>query len=622
MPNPPDRAHAAPVSEGDRTVILAGVLLAMFLAALDQTIVSTALPRIVEDLEGVSRYAWVATAYLLASTALVPVYGKLADTYSRKHVEMGAITVFLAGSFLCGLSGEFGSLPLVGDGMNQLVLFRAVQGVGGAGLISMTFIVIADLFTPAERGRYQGLVGGVWGIASVLGPLVGGLLTDHAGGLLPGVEGWRWVFYVNMPVGFVAFWFIGRRMPRLEPPGERLRPDLMGAAYLLSGLVPLILALQVDKRRFPWAPGLGPTASPGSWQSWVTLGLFVSAMAMLTAFWFRARKARSPILDLRLFENVVFRRANAAGFFFGATFLSVVIFLPLFLVNVMGVSATRAGAALIPYSMGLVVGSTLAGQLVSRVGHLRDIVVAGGVVLVVAVLLLSRMDADVSYGQVTFIMALAGLGMGPSLPLFTLAIQNAVDVRRLGQATSAAQFFRQIGGTVGAAIMGTVLATSLGLSFSGLDLPDMLGGGGEGSVERLAATGGGGLPDQIRQAYRGLADEAEKALLSGDAERVRALSSRNDLPPPVRDELRALADGGAVVEGSPTGPATAVAARIITAGDASADSVQEDVRQAFAAATHRVYVFALVLAGLGLLLALRVPEHPLRRTHDRVVVVE
>ena len=194
MTTPPVGPFESPVSDSDRTLILAGIILALFLAALDQTIVSTALPRIVEDLEGVSRYAWVATAYLLASTALVPVYGKLADTYSRKQVELGAVILFLSGSMLCGLAGEFGTLPLLGDGMTQLILFRGIQGAGGAGLIAMTFIVIADLFPPAERGRYQGLVGGTWGIASVLGPVVGGLLTDHAGGLIPGVEGWRWVF--------------------------------------------------------------------------------------------------------------------------------------------------------------------------------------------------------------------------------------------------------------------------------------------------------------------------------------------------------------------------------------------------------------------------------------------
>lgn len=623
MTKPPaDAPFASPVTDRDRTLILAGILLALFLAALDQTIVSTALPRIVEDLEGVSRYAWVATAYLLASTVLVPVYGKLADTYSRKHVEMGAVVLFLAGSFLCGLSGEFGTLPLVGDGMNQLVAFRAIQGAGAAGLTAMTFIVIADLFTPAERGRYQGLVGGTWGIASVLGPLVGGLLTDHASGVIPGVEGWRWVFYVNMPLGAVAFWFIARRMPRLDPPGERVRPDLWGAAFLVSGLVPLILALQMDKRRFPWLPGVGPFADPARPASWVTAALFVLAVAMLAAFWRRAGRARSPILDPRLFENAVFRRANAAGFFFGATFLSIVIFLPLFLVNVLGVSATRAGAALIPYSLGLVVGSTSAGQLVSRIGHLRNLVVGGAVLLVASVSLLARMDADVAYAWVTVIMVLSGLGMGPSLPLLTLAIQNSVDVRRLGQATSAAQFFRQIGGTVGAAVMGTVLATALGVSFARLDVPAAVALGGEGSVERLASTGGGDLPDHVRAAYADLAAQVEAAVASGEAGRMAALVGLPDLPDDVAAELAARSAAAAG-----PGPESAEAAQRLSgavgaAGEAAAGRLGEEVRQAFAHATHRVYLLALALSAAALLLAVRVPEVPLRRTHDRVVVAE
>ena len=575
MNPPPTPAFAPPVPDRERTLILAGILTALFLAALDQTIVSTALPRIVEDLEGVSRYAWVATAYLLASTALVPVYGKLADTYPRKHVEMGAVLLFLAGSFLCGLSGEFGPLPVIGDGMNQLVLLRAIQGAGGAGLMGMTFIVIADLFTPAERGRYQGLVGGVWGIASVLGPVIGGLLTDHAGGLIPGVAGWRWVFYVNMPLGVVAFWFIARHMPRLDPPGDRVRPDLVGAVYLLTGLVPLILALQFDKRRFPWLPGVGPLAPVAAWTSWVTVTLLLVSVGMLTAFWFRARKARSPILDLRLFDNVVFRRANAAGFFFGATFMSIVIFLPLFMVNVVGASATKAGAALIPYSLGLVVGSTAAGQSVSRIGHLRDTVVAGAVLLVVAVLLLFRMDVDVAYGWVTLIMVMAGLGMGPSMPLFTLAIQNAVDVRRLGQATSAAQFFRQIGGTVGAAIMGTVLASALAVSFAAIDLPAVVTKGGGVSVERMAGS--------------------------------------SEIPGPVAAALASRVPGQ---------DAGRLAAAVVEAGESRATQVERELRQAFAQATGKVYALALGLALTGLLLALRVPELPLRRTHDRVVVAE
>ena len=618
-----NQAHpfVAPVQDRDRTLILAGILLALFLAALDQTIVSTALPRIVEDLEGVSRYAWVATAYLLASTALVPVYGKLADTYSRKRVELGAVVLFLTGSFLCGLSGEFGTLPILGDGMNQLVLFRAVQGAGGAGLMAMTFIVIADLFTPAERGRYQGLVGGTWGIASVLGPLVGGLLTDHASGWIPGIEGWRWVFYVNMPIGAVALWFISRRMPRLDPPGGHGRPDMLGAVLLLGGLVPLILSLQLDKRRFPWAPGVGPGADPGLWTSWVTLALFLGAVSTLAGFWARSRRARSPILDPSLFDNKVFRTANASAFFFGATFLSIVIFLPLFLVNVLGVSATRAGVALIPYSLGLVVGSTLAGQLVSRIGHLRDLILVGGFLLLGAVVKLAGMTADVGYWTITAYMVLAGLGMGPSLPLFTLAIQNAVDVRRLGQATSAAQFFRQIGGTVGAAVMGTVLATTLGLAFAQLELPSFLSAAPGGGLERLASTGGGGLPDGIRAGFGEMAGQVERAVAGADTGAVRSLAAHPDMPEKVSIELNELLAAGALGPG--VAPAGARLAEEVTQrGDATAERVRQDVRQAFAEATHRVYSLAIVLMVVALLLAFRVPELPLRRTHDRAVVMD
>jgi len=559
-----------PVSDRDRMVIYLAVLMALFLAALDQTIVATALPRMVEDLQGVDRYAWVATAYLLASTALAMVYGKLADTYPRKHVTLGAVGLFLAGSVLCGLSGEFGSLPILGDGMTQLVIFRGIQGAGGGGLFAMTFIVIADLFTPAERGKYQGYVGAVFGIASVLGPLVGGLLTDHAGGLIPGVEGWRWVFYVNVPVGGAALWFITRRMPRLDPPGERLLPDFLGGALLLGGLIPLILSLQLDKRRYPWLPGLGGAASEGL-TSWATPGLFVIGCLLIAAFIARSRTSRSPILDLRLFQNEVFKNANLATFFFGAAFMSVTIFLPLFLVNVLGVSATRAGAALIPFSMGIVFSATLAGQLVARIGYRRQIV-GGAVLFLGAVLLLATMGADVTYWRVTTYMVFAGLGVGPSMPLFTLAIQNAVDVRFIGQATSASQFFRQTGATVGAALMGTVLATTLGVAFSAMDVPVPLNGADDAGIEQYVSTGGSELPDHIRLAYGGIAaaaaTEAEARSITEEGERV--------------------------------------AERIATA-----------VRQAFSDATSRIYWFTAAVMVLAVFLSLRIPELPLRTTHDR-----
>jgi len=450
-----------PLTARDRALILTAIMLALFLGALDQTIVSTALPAIVADLEGLDRYAWVATAYLLASTSLVPIYGKLADMHSRRTIELVAVSLFLTGSFLCGVAGEFGSLPLIGDGMNQLILFRAVQGLGGAGIFGMAFIIIADLFPPSERGKWQGLIGATFGVASVLGPLVGGFLTDHGGGIIPGIEGWRWVFYVNVPFGALAVWFIVRHMPPLVPPGEKTPINRISAALLVLGLATLITGLQLDKLRYPWLPGLGPAPLEAWWSGWVTLGLLGVAAAALTLFTRRTLREPNPILRLSLFRNRVFSTANAAQFFFGAVFLSLILFLPLFMVNVVGVSATRAGVSLIPLSLGVVAGSTLAGQLVSRIGHYRRIMLAGTALLFVGVLLLARMDADVAYGTVTFYMVLCGLGMGPAMPLYVLAIQNAVDVRYVGQATSANQFFRQIGGMVGAAVMGTILAVGL-----------------------------------------------------------------------------------------------------------------------------------------------------------------
>lgn len=560
----------AGVTDHDRSVIYASMLVTLFLAALDQTIVATALPTMVEDLRAVDRYAWVATAYLLASTALALVYGKLADTYSRKRITLWAVVLFLLGSVLCGFAGELGPLPVLGDGMTQLIVFRGVQGLGGGGIFAMTFIVIADLFTPAERGRYQGYVGAVFGLASVLGPLVGGLLTDHAGGIVPGVEGWRWVFFVNVPFGGVALWLILRRMPALQPLGERVRPDFIGGLLLMVGLVPLILSIQLDKRIYPWLPA--STAS--EWTSWVTPGLFVVGLIGLAAFLLRSRVSASPILDLRLFRNRVFRTANTATFFFGAAVMSITIFLPLLLVNVLGVSATSAGAALVPFSAGVVFGATMAGRYVDRVGYRRQIF-GGGLLFAAPVLLLADLDPGVSYVRVMVYAAMCGLGAGPSMPLFTLAIQNAVDVRMVGQATSASQFFRQIGATVGAAVMGTVLVTTLTVSFAAIDLPPGMLEGVGAEAEQLVSTGGASLSEAVREEYGALAGEA----------------------------------------GSPE-----EAARLRAEGEVVADRVSARVAEAFTRASSRIYWLTAGIIGLATLLTLRIPELELRTTHDRDTV--
>ena len=550
-------------------IIYISILLALFLAALDQTIVATALPSMIEDLAGVERYAWVATSYLLASTSLALVYGKFADTYSRKIVTLCAIALFLGGSMLCGLAGEFGDLPVIGDGMSQLVLFRGIQGAGGGGIFAMTFTVIADLFTPAERGKYQGFVGAVFGIASVLGPLIGGLLTDHAGGLIPGIEGWRWVFYVNVPVGGLVLWVIIRRMPRLDPPKGAIKPDLIGAALLLGGLIPATLALQIDKRSYPWLPWLDANTTLWSWESWLTICLIVTGCLLLASFVRRSRVVPGPILEMRLFADPVFRRANASTFFFGASLMSVSLFLPLFLVNVLGVSATEAGAALIPFSLGIVFSATLAGQIVNRVGY-RPQIVLGSLVFISATILLATMGPEVPYSRVAIFTVMCGLGVGPAMPLFTLAIQNAADVRFIGQVTSASLFFRQTGATVGAALMGTLLGTTLWVAFSSIDMPTEVTDRGI-VAEEFVSNGGAELPDLVRATYKNIAATepvAEAALIMAEGERV-------------------------------------------------AEEVAEAVRAAFALATSRIYWLATIITALGGILAIRIPELPLRTTHDR-----
>jgi len=587
------------LSRRDRNLTFAGILLALFLGAIDQTIVSTALPRIVEDLGGLERYAWVFTAYLVASTVLVPVYGKLADMYSRKAIALTAVGVFLTGSFLCGLAGEFGTLPVLGDGMNQLIVFRAVQGIGAAGLFSMAFIIIADLFPPAERGKFQGIVSAVFGIASVLGPLLGGYLTDNATDVIPGIQGWRWVFYVNVPFGAVAVWFVATRMPPLRPHGERGRLDLAAVALLIGGLVPFTTALQLDRSEYPWG-------SP------VTVGMLGAGLALLALFVWRSLRSPNPILDLTLFRNRVFRSANAAVFFHGAAFLSTAAFLPLFLVNVVGVSATGAGLALIPLSLGVVFGSLISGQLVSRIGRYRAIMLVGTSILAVGVFLLSRMGPDVTIGRVTLYMVVVGFGLGAAGPLYTLAVQNAVDVRRMGQATSAVQFCRQIGGALGTAVLGTVLATGLAAGFA-----EHLGGiaavpGVATSGEGISASGD--VTAQMREAFAAARAGLREAVTAGDTAAVAAALTSGGVPADAVGEVSAQL--AAADPAARAALAERLDAEFAARSEAVLESVSAGIKATFTDAVTSVYRYVFVIALAALVLTTFIPVLPLRRTFD------
>ena len=581
-------------SSRDKTFTLVGILLALFLGALDQTIVATALPKIVEDLHGVTRYAWVATSYLLASTVMVPIFGKLADMYSRKMIEVWSMLLFLVGSFLCGVAGQFGDLPLIGDGMNQLIVFRGVQGLGGAGLFAMVFIVIADLFPPSERGKYQGLMGGVFGVSSVLGPLIGGFLTDYGGGIIPGLAGWRWVFYVNLPIGILAFWFIITRMPRLDPPDAgKHKLDLRASALLVVGLTGLILALQLDKRAFPW-------------DSPITIGLMLGGGFLLFLFWRRSMKSPNPVLDFRLFSNTVFSVGNAALFFLGIVFLGVIVFLPLFIVNVLGVSATEAGVSLIPLSLGIVFGATISGQLVSRFGHYRRLLLLGGAILLVGLVLLSSLNTETTYTQVIFYMLICGVGIGPALPLFPLAIQNAVDIRLLGQATSASQFFRQIGGVTGAAFMGTVLAVSLISSFAELSttLSSITDNEQQFSGD-FVDKGMDAILAEIDSVFDTKYSRIEEAVRQGDIQKL------DELLPILGQDLLYSQNVVEQEKGLAELKQDVDRRRLKTT-----TIVQERLRVAFSDAVTRIFFWCLLFCTAGVLLTFFLPEIPLRKEAD------
>jgi EmrB/QacA subfamily drug resistance transporter len=435
-----DRTHR------QKMMILTGVLLAMFLGALDQTIVSAAVPKIVADLQGIDRFVWITTAYLMASTALIPIYGKLADIYSRKAIEITAVCIFLVGSCLCGFAGQVNLPWFFGDGMTQLILARTIQGLGGAGLFAMAFAIIADLFSPAERGRYQGYTGAVFAVASILGPMLGGFLTDHGSHLIEGIAGWRLVFFINLPFGLIALTFIIRQMPSLLPAQQNKKLDKLSVLLLIIGIGTFVLAIQSSK---------------GILGKEFVVVLFIVAVSFLSLFIIRSGLISNPLLNFRLFKNRVFRPASFAIFLLGGAFFGILIFEPIFMVKVLGQSATRAGIGLVPLSLGIVCTSILSGRMVSKYGHYKFWMLGGLILLSLGLMCLIGVNESVSYNRLLCYLAICGLGIGPTMPLYTLAVQNATERELIGQATSACQFFRQIGGLITSAMLGLILTLSI-----------------------------------------------------------------------------------------------------------------------------------------------------------------
>ncbi|WPB54999.1 MDR family MFS transporter [Xylophilus sp. GOD-11R] len=435
-------------SPAERRTTMAALMIVFLLCALDQTIVSTAMPRIVSQLLGLDLYAWVTTAYLLASTVMVPIYGKLSDIYGRKPVLVVGIVIFIAGSGLCGLAGEFGSLPLLGGGMVQLIAFRAVQGLGGAALVTSAFTVIADLYPPRERARLGGVFGSVFGLASVLGPLLGGFFTDLESVQVLGREiaGWRWIFYINLPLAAAALFMIVFKMPALtHRTGGRI--DFAGAALLLLTFIPFLLALS-------WGGTRG-------WGSAPVTGLFVLGGVAFVALLLVESRVSNPIVALSLFRNRTFATAGLASCLIFMAFMGLVAFLPLLIQLGQSLPATTSGLVMLPLTLGLIASASVSGLLVSRIGRYKAVMVGGAAVTALAAFLLSRLPADAGVWGLVWRVALLGIGLGPAQSVFNLVMQNAVSRHQVGVATSAGQFFRQVGSTIGVAVCGAVLTHQL-----------------------------------------------------------------------------------------------------------------------------------------------------------------
>ena len=421
-----------------KALAMLGAMLAMLLAALDQTIVSTALPTIVRELGGLEHLSWVFTAYMLASTVTVPLYGKLSDTYGRKPFFIAGIIIFLLGSVLSGAATS----------MFELILFRGLQGVGGGAIMVNAFAVVGDLFSPRERGRWQGLLGAMWGLSSVVGPLLGGWLTDAAS--------WRWIFYINIPLGLLALGVIAYALPAIARRHEKPL-DYFGGLLIGASLLPLLLALV-------WGGSTHPWISP------IIIWLF-SAFAIILYYFIREERyfAEDPVLPMFFFRTRAYVVSVATVFLTAIGMFGSIVYLPLFAQNALGSSTTGAGLILTPLMLGIVVASTATGQIVSRTGKYKWIAVGGMALATVAMFLFSQMSADTGYWTVVRNMVVMGLGLGVSFPIFTVVVQAAFEPRYLGVATASVQMFRTVGATVGTALMGGLLnyyMAAQGLAFT------------------------------------------------------------------------------------------------------------------------------------------------------------
>jgi EmrB/QacA subfamily drug resistance transporter len=409
--------------------IYSGLMVTLLLAALDQTIVATALPKVVSDLGGISQYSWVFTAYVLGSTVTVPLYGKLGDVHGRKPLFFVAISIFIVGSALCGLA----------QNMTELVVFRAIQGIGAGGIFPLTIAMVGMIIPPRDRGRYQGLIGSVFAAASIVGPLVGGFIVDNTS--------WRWVFFVNVPVGIVALAVILVTMPR-RPYRQEHSIDWLGAALLALGTTALLLGLIWGGRDYAWDSG-------------PVLGALAAAAVVLAAFGLVERRVPEPILPFHLLRNQTVASSVVCLALVGMAMFGTISFVPLFVQGVIGTSATSSGVVLTPLLLGAVTTSFISGQLVSRTGRYRPNTIFGPVMLTIGELLLWRMDVHTTNFEAARNMVIAGIGLGAMMQIFVLSVQNSVSRQEMGTATGLTQFSRSIGATLGVTLMGVLVNQGL-----------------------------------------------------------------------------------------------------------------------------------------------------------------
>ncbi|MBA3689334.1 MAG: MFS transporter [Chloroflexi bacterium] len=412
-----------------RIEIFVVVLLGILLAALDQTIVGTALPVIVTDLKGNDVYIWAFTAYLLTATVSGPIYGKLSDLFGRRIIFMIGVSIFLIGSLLCAASGE----------MWQFIAFRGIQGLGAGALFPVSLAIIADIFAPSERGKYQGFFGAVFGLSSLIGPAIGGILTDTVG--------WHWIFLVNIPLGLVVLFVIWRTLPTRIESGVKRTVDYLGAAVFIAALVPILIGL-TNKQFGEWTdPDVG--------------GLIALGLGLAAVFVWVESRAEEPILPLGLFRIRAFTASVFAMFFAMMGFFAAIVFMPRWYQVVQGSSATEAGYQILPLLGGLIVSAIVSGQIVARTGRYKAMILGALVVLAIGLFLLTNLRTESNPQLVWLWMGVTGLGIGPAFAVFTLAVQNNVPVEELGTATSSVTLFQQVGGTVGLAITGTIFGTKL-----------------------------------------------------------------------------------------------------------------------------------------------------------------